>query len=249
MKSMIHKKYHNEDIITSRIFGPMSYLDDQLIGKKLLQILNNSHDVEIQVNKRFTVDFLFWPNIASKGSVRPDLHISIKDDLNNIIYILIEIKWGSEQTKYENDVPQLVQQWRCSADEKKNNIFHWYLVLDKESAENEVEQLFADYRYYDKKWEKRLKIFNWQEIINYFNDFNYKTVSKGYKQWIDDVLEYYFQLKTRFPPFRGFSYLNDYKDAVDIHSKSVFWNPFFLFVDNNQKVIDASNLVFFEIDN
>ena len=251
MKAVIHKKnIHNnqEDLITSDVFGSMSYLKDKIVSDVLINLINKKCKSNIEYIEEPSINYHFWPNISKFRRVEPDLIIELIDkNEENYLKIMFEFKWHSEQSTDESSKEpyQLPQQWSCIDSKDRKKTFHIYLVLDKKLVKHKIEKINPDnwkFNFYN--WKQRLIVLSWQEFINFLNDNYYKSVSAEYKRWIEDVIEYYRVLELRFPPFRGFQFLSKNYKFYNHQHNTILWNSFFLFNEIGQ-LHKAKKHVFF----
>jgi hypothetical protein len=115
-----------EDLLTSNVFGSISYVPPQdglipllsIAEKRDLKNLNDSSFPLKNIGKTIQQKYEFWPTLSEPGcnACEPDLLIEITNDENKQILILVEAKYKSGKSSEESpsdDKPydQLAREW------------------------------------------------------------------------------------------------------------------------------------------
>jgi len=208
-----------EDEITSAVFGPLSYMSAGDIWEILVNLFRDRFDHDNWPDQcPDVIDMKFWPSYkpTRDKEVIPDLIIDLK--YRNIKFpifrIIIEVKWQSGASKFEDGIPvQLQEQWAaCAEDCESSKSIHIYLVLDEYSARKEINKIFEEtsskqwskLRFGKDEWKNNLHILTWAQIAMTLEDVQW---GENLKSWSDDVVGFLDQLV--FPRFTGFYELNE----------------------------------------
>jgi len=131
-----HGKLRNydlyEDEITSIIFGPMQYFPARDVWEIFRNLSGYAGINFWPIKMPESVKMHFWPKT---GPVEPDLVIQFYRGEENILNIILEVKWDAPLSP----LCELVRQWGHRGDDKSEWI-HLYLVKDVAKRHADIQQ-------------------------------------------------------------------------------------------------------------
>ena len=261
MKVIINKKsrrpHPHEDEVTSAVFGPLSMLPADQVWLALSAIFRSELTAVFDKDRLDSfrpdkADFQFWPtwkrlthmNVPNQ---EPDLVITISDGNNTRFVFLIEVKWDSGASRYEEmpddhdelvKVPvQLPLQWAQLEPGLRNQTLHIYLVKKYSKALDEV-KLIDKYlprgllnrlkaqNEVDAAWNEHRFITGWNHVMHEAAESlsTHRKASETLKNWAADVTDFLELLVVN--RFRGFGWVaqafSDYGIPSTLPDK-LFW--------------------------
>lgn len=200
------RKIPREDIITSTIFGPLRYFEDQDIYYFIRSIAGIENNLIDDSNLQIKANIDFWPSkIATfnneRRSCEPDIvfNFKVKDkdvndkDVNgkNEIYIF-ELKWGA----YSFSEDQIEREWQFfKSTEEDETSYLIYLA-------NYVDTFNAIKASKNKNW----KSLTWLNFLHKIKENKYQSNNQKLKHYLDDLIRFLDCLD--FRAFNSFTHLN-----------------------------------------
>ena len=153
-----------EDVITSTIFGPLSFFCRDDIGYMFENFLKIFGVQDFSIYSELPITIEFWENIKTqkyrKRHVQPDVVIKA----GNSIRILIEVKWESVLSESE-----LAAQWLALSKDEMKNSFH--LLITRRARNDYTECIRRDAVLINRcspEWESvRFRHVKWSDISSF----------------------------------------------------------------------------------
>jgi len=172
-----------EDIITSTIFGTLSYFPSSQMAKEIWDLFQNlltMKQAKIQVFNESVKPTNISVNLWSKvGRPEPDVWIRFDVDGKHVLSILTEVKWkhGKQISNPDSGEYQLANHWQAFHAYNNEEAIQIYLVTDLNlgmcEMQDMIQQMYKlkhENRFPEKysfdlsSWEKRLFVVSWAEF-------------------------------------------------------------------------------------
>ena len=216
------RKIPREDIITSTIFGPLRYFEDQDIYYFIRSIAGIENNLDDNNKLQVEADIDFWPSkIATfnneRRSCEPDIvfNFKVKDkdvndkDVNgkNEIYIF-ELKWGA----YSFSEDQIEREWQFfKSTEEGGTSYLIYLA-------NYVDTFNAIKASKNKNW----KSLTWLNFLHKIKEIKDQSNNQKLQHYLDDLISFLDCLDLR--TFNSFTHLNlniDHDLKINYHFRNI----------------------------
>ncbi|MWN91245.1 hypothetical protein GQ597_11095 [Gilliamella sp. Pra-s65] len=195
------KEYDNiriprEDIITSTIFGPLCYFQDEDIYFFITSIAGIKTNLSDDVNLNVKAKIDFWPSKKHtfKGENRttePDIVFEFNVNGKNEIYIF-ELKWGT----YSFGEDQIEREWKAFKIPKEKGAS--YLVY----LANRIDTFNSEKASPDKNW----KGLTWLNFLEKIRKIKPQVNNKKLKRYLNDLISFLNCFDFRL--FKSFTSLN-----------------------------------------
>lgn len=185
-----------EDEILSSVFGPLRYFQSEqqiIVIETILAQSFYESPAKVTANKKIDkCEIEFWPNIASKGRIEPDIRVLIRHVDKSETLLLIEAKWNAPQHE-----GQLHDQWVAATkqENKSREVLHIYLTRKPHD--------FNDMKIKEDSAHKDCLVsLTWSRLANILRSLNYGT-DAALINYVFDVQD--FLTKEGHAPFCGIS--------------------------------------------
>lgn len=190
------RKIPREDIITSTIFGPLRYFEDQDIYYFIRSIAGIENNLDDNNKLQVEANIDFWPSkIATFNNVRrrtePDIVFNFDVNGKNEIYIF-ELKWGA----YSFSEDQIEREWQFFKSTKEDGTS--YLIY----LANYVDTFNAIKASKNKNW----KSLTWLNFLHKIKENKHQSNNQKLQDYLDDLISFLDCLDLR--TFNSFTHLN-----------------------------------------
>ena len=189
------RKIPREDIITSTIFGPLRYFEDQDIYYFIRSIAGIENNLDDNNKLQVEADIDFWPSkIATfnneRRSCEPDIVFNFKVNDKKETYIF-ELKWGA----YSFSEDQIEREWQFfKSPEEDGTSYLIYLA-------NYVDTFNAIKASKNKNW----KSLTWLNFLHKIKEIKHQSHNPKLQHYLDDLISFLGCLD--FREFDSFSHL------------------------------------------
>ncbi|KES16708.1 hypothetical protein GASC598I20_006530 [Gilliamella apicola SCGC AB-598-I20] len=189
------RKIPREDIITSTIFGPLRYFEDQDIYYFIRSIAGIENNLDDNNKLQVEANIYFWPSkIATFNnelrSCEPDIVFNFDGNDINETYIF-ELKWGA----YSFSEDQIEREWQFfKSTEEDATSYLIYLA-------NYVDTFNAIKASKNKNW----KSLTWLNFLHKIKEIKHQSNNQKLQHYLDDLINFLGCLD--FREFDSFSHL------------------------------------------
>ena len=189
------RKIPREDIITSTIFGPLRYFEDQDIYYFIRSIAGIENNLDDNNKLQVEADIDFWPSKIDtfnneRRSCEPDIVFNFDVNDKKEIYIF-ELKWGA----YSFSEDQIEREWQFfKSPEEDATSYLIYLA-------NYVDTFNAIKASKNKNW----KSLTWLNFLHKIKEIKHQSHNPKLQHYLDDLISFLDCLDLR--AFNSFTHL------------------------------------------
>lgn len=195
LKEQNNIRIPREDIITSTIFGPLRYFEDQDIYYFIRSIAGIENNLDDNNKLQVEANIDFWPSKKDtfnnkRRSCEPDIVFNFVVNGKKEIYIF-ELKWGA----YSFSEDQIEREWQFFKSTKEDATS--YLIY----LANYVDTFNAIKASKNKNW----KSLTWLNFLHKIKEIKHQSHNPKLKHYLDDLISFLGCLD--FREFDSFSHL------------------------------------------
>lgn len=190
-------KVHEEDEITSLIFGPLALMSPKIIADYWRYLLIKCAAPDIPDGDHLTAKMNFWPSRSRNNTrIEPDLQVTFTCADGSTRVLLIELKWRAQLSGED----QLHKQWQIYLDKgERDHGWHMFIGLGISSA--------VEAKQNQDVWANRLLPLDWLTILSFMEELCRLPIYSDLKPWASQVILVLERLGV--VPFRGFQQFCD----------------------------------------
>ena len=206
------RKIPREDIITSTIFGPLRYFEDQDIYYFIRSIAGIENNLDDNNKLQVEANIDFWPSKKDtfnnkRRSCEPDIVFNFVVNGKKEIYIF-ELKWGA----YSFSEDQIEREWQFFKSIKEDGTS--YLIY----LANYVDTFNAIKASKNKNW----KSLTWLNFLHKIKENKHQSNNQKLQHYLDDLICFLDCLDLR--TFNSFTHLNlniDHDLKINYHFRNI----------------------------
>lgn len=205
-------RVHEEDEITSLIFGPLSMLPQKLSGLFWHGLLREFGASNLPTPSPVNCRMFFWPSKVCNGRrIEPDLVVELDWANGKSASFLVEFKWKAPLSGED----QLHRQWLeyFTVAERENG---WHLFIGLETSAATVAEESHNV------WNGKLIKLDWIKILGFMSKTPRQGEFHDLLPWIEQITRAFERIGIK--PFRGFSHIEP--SMIRSFPTRVFWKGF-----------------------